>query len=110
MTVAERRDRVTAIQVEDAAPGGVLEGDTVSAYGCKRQHGIDFAQMRAYGGMCRYAHHSHPAAGAVRPALSGNPNSRFAHCRVPPAAPLSKLSDTEQTTIVSPSVTACSAA
>ena len=112
MAVAERRDGVAAVEIENAAARRVLEIDADAAHGRERQHRIDFVEMRADGGdlVCRYAHHSHPAAGAVKPVASGNPKSRFAHCRLPPAAPLSRLSVTEQTTIVSPSTTACSAA
>ena len=112
VAVAERGDGMTAIQIEDAAPGRVLEIHTGAAHGRERQHRIDFVEMRADGGdlVCRYVHHSHPAAGAAKPISSGNPRSLFAHCRLPPAAPFSKLSVTEQTTIVSPWTTACSAA
>src|ERR1700689_5303760 len=47
-----------------------------------------------------------PGAGAVRPAVSGRPCSRFIHCTAPPAAPLFKLSIAHITATVRPSLTA----
>src|SRR6185295_19682076 len=97
-------DRMAAIQIENPAPGGVLEPHALPTHRRERQHRINFVQMCAYGGhlVCRYAHYNHPAAGAVKPIVSGNPSNRFAHWILPPAAPLSRLSVTENTTIVSP--------
>src|SRR4029079_8513847 len=43
-----------------------------------------------------------PGAGAVRPAVSGKPYSRFIHCTAPPAAPLLRLSTTLMTAPVLP--------
>ena len=113
MAVAERRHRMPAIEIEHAPALRVLEPHAGAFDRRERQHRVDLVEMRVHRGhlvVHRDIHHSHPAAGAVNPISSGNPSKRFAHWMLPPAAPLSRLSSTEQTTIVSPSASACNAA
>src|SRR5262245_5486380 len=111
MAVAERSDRVAAVDVEHAAARGVLEPHAGAFDRRERQHRVDLVEMRVHVRdlVQSNVHQSHPAAGAVNPKSSGNPSNRFAHWMLPPAAPLSRLSRTEQITIVSPSTSACSA-
>ena len=100
--VTEHGDGMPAVQVEYPAPARVFDKDAGTADRIDRQQRIDFVQMRA--------HHAHPDAAAVRPVAWGRSSSRLTHCSAPPAAPLSRLSSTEQTTTVSPSTRALKAA
>ena len=72
--------RGSGVYLENAA-GRVLEIHARAAHRSERQHRIDLVQMRADGGdlLRCYVHHSHPAAGAVRPVVSGQPSNLLAH-------------------------------
>ncbi len=112
VAVAERGHRVSAIEIEHASTLRVLEPHAGALHRRERQHRVHLVEMRVHRDhpvVHRDVHQSHPAAGAVNPMSSGSPSKRLAHWMLPPAAPLSRLSSTEQTTIVSPSASACSA-
>ena len=98
VTVAERRDRVAAVEIEHLPAVGVLEEDASAAHRLERQQRVHLVEMRMWNSF----HQSHPGDGVSSPKPSGQPSSRFAHCMQPPAAPFSRLSITLQTTIVSP--------
>ena len=110
MPVAERRDSMTAVQVENTP--AILGEDVAStgAFRDKRQLSVDrdrqrrLAEPRVLDFFVQRRHQVHPGAGMLRPAASGRFHSRFIHCTAPPAAPLTRLSMAAMTTTVSPSV------
>src|SRR5690606_721409 len=106
MTVAERGDRVAAIEIQHPASVRVLEPGAFALDGGERQGREHLVEVRP----SRRGHHSHPGVGAVSPMVSGSPSSRFTHCMLPPAAPLMRLSMAAWTTSVSPSAVTESAA
>jgi hypothetical protein len=115
MSVAQRGDRVSAIQIEYTLAAAVGKPDTLAGdhfNGILRKH----RRKKIMAGRCRpgswnrWVHgrslQVHPGAGAVRPEVSARPNIRFIHCTAPPAAPLFKLSTTHMTATVLPFATA----
>ena len=81
MGVAERGDGVTAVQIEHLASVGARKIDAVTLHGFERQQRVHLVEMRValLHQSLRRRHHNHPAAAAVKPAVSGKPSNRFAH-------------------------------
>lgn len=90
--VAERGDRVAAVEIEYTPPAAGVQPHARGVLHFERVLRED-RRERA---------HVQPAAGAVRPAVSGRSKRRFIHCTAPPAAPLFRLSTTQVTATLRP--------
>ena len=104
VAVAQGAHRVAAVHIEQPASVGAMQICALPGNDLERKLGIDLRQVRCF----RAAHiatpragrlpvHVHAGPGAVRPAVSSSPYSRFIHCTAPPAAPFTRLSSATKT-------------
>ena len=109
VSIAERRNGVAAVKVENAATVLGVNVAAARLFWHERQLSVHgnrqrrLAEPGVAGLLADRRHQVHPGAGAVSPAVSGRLQSRFIHCTAPPAAPLTRLSIAAMTTTVSPS-------
>src|SRR5512140_1725855 len=112
MRIAERRDGVTAVQIENAPSVARVQVYARSVDDVERPlciHAGEVIGGRRPGRRGSCGIHAlpqvQPGAGAIRPAVSSWPSMRFIHCTAPPAAPLVRLSTAHITATVWPGAT-----
>ena len=76
MLVAERGHGVSTVQIENLSTLGGVQED---ALGIDHVHGVLGEYRREPVRIFFFGAHVHPAAGAVKPAVSGRSNRRFIH-------------------------------